>query len=225
MKRMFWLNWTVVLACCLAGTAVAAEQGKQDAAQSKAESGCAGCCQGAAKADAAKACEKEPVKGSSRVFKLDDAAWQLSITGSGGLPTSSEHADRGGDGMLTGTVDYEIPVMAYGSIGPRIMPLFLYFQSHGDVVWGMGGGLMSRVYTVKNEQRGFFIEGEALVLGHINKFHDDTSYVDFITGGGVGYKCKANWHALVKFEHISNAGMGEDNAGVNTLGLSVGYTF
>ncbi len=225
MNRWLWLIGSVVAALCMAGMASASEQGKQEAAQSKTGSGCAGCCQSSPNADTAKSCAKETPQEKRGIFRLEDAAWRLEITGSGGLPASSETSDRGGDGMVTGTVDYEIPIMAYGALGLRLMPLFLYFEEQGDVIWGAGGGIAPRIYTVRNEQRGFFLEGEALALVHGNKFRGDSSYVDFITGGGVGYKCKANWHVIVKFEHISNAGLGGDNDGVNTVGAAVGYTF
>lgn len=225
MNRWLWLMWAGALVSCVAFPGIAAEQQKADAARPKTESGCAGCCQSNPNAETAKTCAKETPQEKRGIFRLDDAAWRLEITGSGGLPASSESSDRGGDGMLTGTVDYEIPIMAYGALGLRMMPLFLYFEDQGDVIWGAGGGIAPRLYTVKNEQRGFYIEGEALVLLHDNKFRGDSSYVDFITGGGIGYQCKANWHAIVKFEHISNAGLGGDNDGVNTVGIAVGYTF
>ncbi len=159
-----------------------------------------------------------------RIFRIQDASWRFEVTGGGGLPGGSRKAERDGDIMFTGTVDYEIPFMAYGAFGPRLMPIFVYDQRRADVVVG-GGGLAIRVYHVKDEQRGFFLEGEALVLGHYHRFRGDGSHVDFITGGGVGYKCRAGWHAIVKFEHISNAGISRDNSGVNVLSAGMGWSF
>ncbi len=160
-----------------------------------------------------------------RIFRTQDAAWRFEVTGGGGLPGGSRKSDRDGDIMFTGTVDYEIPFMGHGAFGPRLMPIFIYEQRRADVVVGGGGGLAIRVYHVKDEQRGFFLEGEALALGHYHRFHGDGSHLDFITGGGVGYKCRAGWHAIVKFNHISNAGISRDNSGVNVLSAGMGWSF
>lgn len=160
-----------------------------------------------------------------RIFRIQDASWRFEVAGGGALPGGSRKAERDGDIMFTGTVDYEIPFMAYGAFGPRLMPIFVYDQRRADVLVGGGGGLAIRVYHVKDEQRGFFLEGEALVLGHYHRFRKDGSHIDFITGGGVGYKCRAGWHAIVKFEHISNAGISSDNSGVNVLSAGIGWSF
>lgn len=169
--------------------------------------------------------DSEKPSRAQRLFRIQDASWRFELTGAGGLPADSSRGARGGDIMFTGTVDYEIPFMAHGALGPRLMPVFVYDQHRENTVVGGGGGLAFRCYHVKNEQRGFFLEGEALVLGHYHRFRADSSHVDFITGGGVGYKCKAGWHAIVKFEHISNAGLGKDNAGINLIGVGTGWSF
>ena len=47
----------------------------------------------------------------------------------------------------------------------------------------------------------------------------------FLTGIGVGYKCSQSWHTVLKWEHISNANLGEHNSGVDVVTLGMGYTF
>ncbi len=167
----------------------------------------------------------DAVKEARGVFRLKEAKWRLELTGGGGLPSGSERSNRGGDALFSAGLDYEIPIMGHGALGLRLLPAFVYAQHHGETVWGGGAGIAPRLYWVKDEQRGLFIEGEVVALGHANRFRTDSSNVDFISGGGIGYQCKAKWHTILKFEHISNAGLGKHNAGVNTLALGVGYSF
>ena len=54
-------------------------------------------------------------------------------------------------------------------------------------------------------------------------FDANSSRVNFMVGGGVGYQFAENdWHVALRFEHVSNASLGERNGGFNAFGLAVG---
>jgi hypothetical protein len=42
---------------------------------------------------------------------------------------------------------------------------------------------------------------------------------------GIGWRFASDWHAAVKYQHISNAGIERPNDGVNGFALTVGFTF
>ena len=154
-----------------------------------------------------------------------DGNWQLELSGSGVLDSGS--SDRSGDYMARAMVEYEVPFSSHFTLGLRALPLFVYEQDeHGEeTVWGAGAGLGLRLYSVPDEYRGWFAETGAHVLGHKHQISDNDSNINFLTGVGVGYKCKAGWHSDLRFEHISNAGLGSDNSGTNMLSLGIGYRF
>lgn len=161
--------------------------------------------------------------------------WRLELSGLAGLNTGGN--DCSNDFLTTGTVEYEFPVSGRCTLGLRLMPLFLYTQDlpESDVfsplryddstVIGGGGGLALRLYQVKSEYRGLFVEAQANALGHEGRLNKNSSNLNFLTGLGVGYKFENAWHALVKFEHISNADLGDENSGANLLGVGIGYSF
>jgi len=53
----------------------------------------------------------------------------------------------------------------------------------------------------------------------------NTSKFNFFIGGGLGYRFQNHWQTAVKFEHISNGGLGSRNQSLNTISLSLGYNF
>ncbi|HDP34595.1 MAG TPA: acyloxyacyl hydrolase [Candidatus Hydrogenedentes bacterium] len=154
-----------------------------------------------------------------------DGRWQLELSGSAGIHSGS--SDRSGDYMLKGLVEYEVPFAPRWTLGLRALPVFVYEQDDRgeDTVWGGGAGLGLRVYSAKEEYRGWFAELGAHALGHKHRFADNNSNLNFLTSAGIGYKCKAGWHSAVRWEHISNAGIGSDNSGVNVITLGIGYAF
>ena len=167
--------------------------------------------------------------GAEKPKPLERIKWRegkirLELTGQGGIPSGKE--DRIADRYLSATVEYEVPVMSRGAVGLRLMPIFMYHQEHGDAVIGAGAGLAARIYQVKNEQRGFFGEAQGNMVWHHHRFNGNGCNLGFLTGLGVGYKFKKiDLHTILKFEHISNAGLDKDNAGVNSFGLGIGYSF
>lgn len=154
-----------------------------------------------------------------------EGSWRLELSGGPGVNFGS--GDRDGDFLIKGTVEYEVPATPHLTLGLRMLPAFVYGQDGRgeDTVWGAGAGLGGRLYTQKSEYRGLFAEANVHVLGHENRFAGNSSNVNFLTGLGLGYKFLEGWHAVVKWEHISNANLSDDNSGVDTVTLGLGYTF
>ena len=63
------------------------------------------------------------------------------------------------------------------------------------------------------------------LIGHDDKIQGNSASVNFMTGLGLGYQWEKHWHLGVLYEHISNGGLAEHNAGANLVGLAVGYRF
>lgn len=177
---------------------------------------------------------------SAHALEFSEGRWRLELNGGPALKEGGR--DRDGDYFVSGTVDYEIPATPHTTLSLRGMPLFVYEQDevsydslkqilrkhesvHDDTVIGAGLGLAGRVYQKANVYEGFFAELELLALGHSGKIEGDDSNIDFLSGIGVGYQFNSHWEALVRFEHISNGGLGEPNSGVNAVRLGVGYRF
>ncbi len=120
-----------------------------------------------------------------------------------------------------------MPATPHLTLGLRVLPCFIYEQSgrDKDTVWGAGAGVGGRLYASASEYRGLFGEVNFHALGHEHRFAGNGSNLNFLTGLGIGYKFVEGWHTVVKWEHISNANLDEDNSGVDTVVLGVGYTF
>lgn len=175
-------------------------------------------------------------------LQFDEGNWRVEL--STGLGIHSGSQDRSGDVLVTGTVEYEFPATQRTTLGLRLLPLLFYVQDDnnhrdwlngddwdephvgdGDTVFGAGAGLSFRVYAKPQTYRGLFFEVAGVAFGHTEKFNGNDSNFNFLTGGGIGYKFKNDFHTILKYEHISNAGIGSPNRGVNTIGLGFGYSF
>lgn len=138
----------------------------------------------------------------------------------------SGRRDRGGDVMVTGNVEYEWPVFARCTLGLRAYPLFLYKQDDpNDTLWGGGVGGVGRIYQNAGDRNGWFAEAGAGIIWHTNHINGNSATMDFMLEGGVGYQFKNNWHVTLQASHLSNAGLSDDNAGANSIGLAAGFTF
>ena len=155
--------------------------------------------------------------------KFGEGRWRLEFSGAPGIHSGT--TDRQGNILATGSLEYEFPATSRTTLGLRLLPLFLYEQDDADTVAGAGFGLSGRLYQHAEEYRGWFGELEVSALGHDGKIEGNSANLNFLTGVGVGYKFKSNWHAAIRYEHISNAGLAENNAGANSVGLAVGFTF
>ena len=144
-----------------------------------------------------------------------------------GTGTSSGHRSRDGDFHLRTAVDYEIPVLKHMTVAPRLLPLTYINEagSDGQTLYAFGFGVAVRGYSNGDEQRGWFGEGSLNVLAQTDKFTGNSGTVNFMEELGVGYMFKSRWHLAAKFNHMSNAGLASENAGLNSAGLGVGYTF
>ena len=170
--------------------------------------------------------EAEPLPDSGKkdcCFRFLDGHWRLELSGATDL--SKGLSGNPGDALGVFSVEYEFPYMPYGTIGLRGIPLLYYGQNGYDDVVGAGLGIGTRLYHVKNEYRGFFLEGESHVLFHIERFQSNGSNINFLSGVGLGYKFKNDWHVVLKYEHISNASLASENVGVDTIGLGIGWSF
>lgn len=155
---------------------------------------------------------------------FSDGRWRTEV----GVGTGfhSGRRSRTGDIQVTGNVEYEWPVFARCTLGLRAYPLFLYKQNDpNDTLWGGGIGGVGRVYQRAGERNGWFGEAGAGVIWHTNHVEGNSATMDFLLEGGIGYQFKNNWHVTLQATHISNAGLSDDNAGANTLGMAVGFTF
>jgi len=155
---------------------------------------------------------------------FDDGRWRAEVGASTGF--HSGRRSRTGDALVTGNVEYEWPVFARCTLGLRAYPLFLYHQNDpSDTLWGGGVGGVGRVYQRAGERNGWFGEAGAGVIWHTNHIEGNSATMDFLLEGGVGYQFKNDWHVTLQALHLSNAGLSDDNAGANSLGLAVGFTF
>lgn len=153
-----------------------------------------------------------------------EGRWRVEVGGAAGFDSGKR--DRSDDSVITGNVEYEWPVYARCTLGLRAYPLFLYNQDDGDpTVWGGGVGVVGRIYQRKDERTGFFVEGGVAVLGHDNKIEDNSSNVNFLPQAGVGYQWKSGWHTTIQIQHLSNGSLASRNAGANSIGVAVGFTF
>lgn len=171
---------------------------------------------------------------------MKEGMWRLELNNDFGVHQGSR--SRKGDYSVNAVVEYEIPATSRATLGLRVMPLFVYDQNNSDgyryfkgifddnhrddpTVWGGGIGLNTRIYQVKDEYRGWFGEASVSALIHDNKFEGNSSNLNFVTGLGVGYQFKSDWHIQVHYQHISNGSLGEQNSGANALGFGIGYRF
>lgn len=156
-------------------------------------------------------------------LRLQDGRWRLELSRVDGIYSGKE--SRHGDTYLTASVEYEVPAGSHGTLGLRMFPLFLYSDDEPDRIYGGAIGVTGRLYTKRDKQRGFFGEVGAAALWHNRQFEGNGSSLNFLTQVGVGYQFPIDVHVAVSFQHISNAGLSGDNAGINGVGVGMGFSF
>ncbi|MCC6153667.1 MAG: acyloxyacyl hydrolase, partial [Candidatus Hydrogenedentes bacterium] len=150
---------------------------------------------------------------------FSEGRWRTEVGVSTGF--HSGNRSRTGDMLVTGNVEYEWPVVARCTLGLRAYPLFLYHQNDpSDTLWGGGIGTVGRVYQNAVERNGWFGEAGAGVIWHTNHIEGNSATMDFLLEAGVGYQFKNNWHVTLQASHLSNAGLSDNNAGANSLGVA-----
>lgn len=154
-------------------------------------------------------------------FHLEEGRWRGELSLSGGI--HSGRRDRTGDMLFTSLIEYEVPVHAHATLGLRLLPLFVY--DGPETVWGGGFGLSARLYKERDSYQGLFGEAYGHATVHKNQFVGNSSNFNFLIGAGVGYQFPNDWHVTLRFDHFSNSGIADRNAGSNTIGLGMGYRF
>jgi hypothetical protein len=92
-------------------------------------------------------------------------------------------------------------------------------------VYGIGFGPALRIYQEKEKRRGWFAELSVTALLHTPQIEGNSSSLNFSSDFGVGYKFKNKWHVSGHLRHISNASLGDKNAGANGVGIGIGFSF
>ncbi len=163
-------------------------------------------------------------------FTWNEGTLRLELSGLGGV--RSGRRSRKGDANINGILEYEIPLrewhpaMEHGTVGLRLRPLFYYWEDQTkDSIWGASFGITQRAYPFSKEKIGWFGEFSQEFLWHSDEIRGNTSRVNFILTGGLGYQTKQGWFTTAQFRHISNGGTGRRNSGSNGIGLAIGYRF
>lgn len=155
---------------------------------------------------------------------ISEGHWRLELRGGTGIHQGSR--DRTGDTFVLGGIEYEVPASRHGTLGLRLLPLMVYEQEDSsDQVLGAGLGLTGRIYQRGEIYEGLFVEIEANVLLQEDVLEGNSAHVNFLTGAGLGYQFGAHFSAALKYQHISNAGLSEHNAGANSVAVSLGFRF
>lgn len=155
---------------------------------------------------------------------FDEGAWRLELRGMGGIHQGGR--DRTGDTMFLLGAEYEVPATRHGTLGLRLLPLFIYDSDEKtDPILGVGFGLAGRLYARGERYQGLFVETELNALFHEDRIPANSSNLNFLTGLGVGYQFGDHVSAALRYQHISNASLGNLNAGANAVGLSLAFRF
>jgi len=155
---------------------------------------------------------------------FDEGRWRTEVAVSTGF--HSGNRSRTGDILVKGNIEYEWPVFARCTLGLRAYPLFLYLQDEpSETLAGGGFGAIGRVYQNAGARNGWFGEAGAGMIWHTNHIEGNSATMDFLLEGGVGYQFQNNWHVTLQVSHLSNGGLSDNNAGANSVGLAVGFTF
>lgn len=165
------------------------------------------------------------------VFEWQAADWRLELSALTGV--HSGRREREGDYTGAIAVDYELPftsdakVLDRSTFSFRLRPLMYYHQDNfePDDIFAAGAGFGYRIYQHKDTKSGFFGEVIGEVILHSEKFEGNSTSFNFLTQAGVGYQSEKRWFITTRFQHASNAGLGDTNSGVNSLGLAAGFRF
>jgi hypothetical protein len=124
--------------------------------------------------------------------------------------------DPVGPGPLRGRFEYAVDVV----------PVFWVFQK-GGTAYGFGVDPFALKWNfMPHHNISPYIDLGGGTLFTNTKTPPGTSQVNFTTSGAVGahfLQSKFNWSAEIRFMHISNAGLGDLNGGINTIQLRLGF--
>ena len=121
-----------------------------------------------------------------------------------------------GPGFLQGQFEYAVDVV----------PAFVVVQRKADAYgFGLNPFALKWNFTKPHKVVPYFELGGGTLFTN-NDVPPGTSRVNFTTSGALGLhflRDKYNWSAEIRFMHISNAGLGDLNPGINTLQLRIGF--
>lgn len=121
-----------------------------------------------------------------------------------------------GPSFLRGEFEYAVDVV----------PLFVVVQRKQDAYgFGLNPFALKWNFTKPRKVVPYFELGGGTLFTNVNT-PPGTSRINFTTSGALGLhflRSKYNWSAELRFMHISNAGLGDLNPGINTLQLRVGF--
>lgn len=165
------------------------------------------------------------------VLDWDRSQWRLDISGLSGLDTGRE--SRSGDFNANIVAEYEVPFTGRdafqerSTFGFRLRPLFYYRQNDGgdENIFGAAAGFSLRVYQHRESRTGIFGEIAEEFLLQSGKFEDSSTHFNFLNQFSVGYQSENDWFIGARIAHMSNAGLGDRNAGVDMVGVFGGITF
>ncbi len=122
-----------------------------------------------------------------------------------------------GPGFLRGEFEYAVDVV----------PVFMVVQRRGDAYgFGLNPFAFKWNFTKPRKVVPYFELGGGTLFTNTNVPPGSTSRINFTTSGALGLhflQSKYNWNVELRFMHISNAGLGDFNPGINTLQLRVGF--
>jgi hypothetical protein len=121
-----------------------------------------------------------------------------------------------GPSFLRGEFEYAVDVV----------PVFMVVQRTGNAYgFGLNPFALKWNFTKPRKVVPYFELGGGTLFTNTN-VPPGTSRVNFTTSGALGLhflQSKYNWSVELRFMHISNAGLGDLNPGINTLQLRVGF--
>lgn len=160
-------------------------------------------------------------------IQFDEGWWRLELSG---VPEASgDPVDRDGDYYLMGSAEYEFKAFHRSTFGLRLMPLFYYYEDDGGgagSIFGAGGGVRYRMYWDAETRSGLYLELGVSAFGHTEKFEGNSTHLNFLSEGGIGYQFRNTpWNLGVRYTHISNAALGSENKEIQGFALALGYRF
>jgi len=165
-------------------------------------------------------------KHENLLFDIRKGRFRVELEGMKGIDSGS--VDRTDDLGVKGTIEYEVPLVKHLTFSARAMPLFVYREDlpgDDETVGAFGLGPVFRVYSDGRNFRKFFFEVGISAIVQTSNFERNSGLVNFLSEDGVGDMLKNDMHVSATVQHISNAGLADDNSGVNLIGVGVGYSF
>jgi len=121
-----------------------------------------------------------------------------------------------GPGFLQGEFEYAVDVV----------PAFVVTQKNGTAYgFGLNPFALKWNFTKSRKVVPYFELGGGTLFTN-TKVPPGTSNINFTSSGALGLHfpgAKYTWSAELRFMHISNAGLGDLNPGINTLQLRIGF--